>query len=117
VIARARERVLGRLAEATGELERDAQRGALDVVTAAVGVRQGIIEELRKVDAALGPWSPTERRLLEAVHQEERRALKLLLVRREELLSSFRDLAKGRRALSGYRPTPAATPRLMERRF
>jgi hypothetical protein len=108
--------LLDRLAEATREVRRAAEAGALERVAAALALRQRIIDEALSLDTASAPLTPQARRVLEHSLAEQERITALLAAQRQNLLASFQRVARGRRAATGYRPGPAQPTRLMDRK-
>ena len=76
-----------------------------------LATRQRLIDEARSLDAADGPLSGAERRVLESALVDEAAALVVLDVQRQCLLLQFQEVARKRRAYGGYRglAEPAAT--------
>jgi hypothetical protein len=110
-----RSKLFTALAEATRSMLHDVQREAFSEVPRWLAVRQRIIEEARSLDGGSVKLGAAERATLEAARVDERRALELLAAKRQTLLNSFRELARGRRAAGGYRPGASPAARFMDR--
>jgi hypothetical protein len=89
-------------AEVTRALRVAAQAGEVGHVAKHLCTRQRLIDEIRSLDATRTPLPTTERRALEAALRDDQLANEALERRRGEILSTFRTLAKTRRAHNGY---------------
>ena len=110
-----RGRLLATYAELTRDLLKATAAGHFEELPRFLAARQRIIDQVRSIDAPAAALTPEERALAEAAQGDERRALDRMAARRQQLLSSFREVAKSRRAVTGYRPRGAAIPRILDR--
>jgi hypothetical protein len=111
----ARTDLLARLARADEQLVQILQGAAVEPMAAAIAERQRILDRLRAVDASVAPWSERDRTMLETALWVTRQAAERLTALRQAILARLQEVARGRRAVHGYRPGLGAGPRLMDR--